>query len=325
MSLDADSVVDRRRLRRKVTFWRLITFVTVVGALAFAALRLSGDGKFLEAEHIARVTIDGFISDDRKQQDLLERIAEDDDVKALILSINSPGGTTTGSEALFESIRQVAEKKPVVAVMGTIATSGGYIAAIGADHIVARGNTITGSIGVLVQWAQVQQMLANLGIQFDEVKSSPLKAEPDPFTETPPEARAVLEAMVADSYNWFVELVAERRELTGIQARRLGDGRVYSGRQALSSGLIDAVGGESVAISWLNETHGIDANMEIKDWKPGSEFDFGLWSAVSGLATKLLGGEAGNLVAQMVQSARHGTSQLDGLLSVWHPSQRESD
>ncbi|MBL4757247.1 MAG: signal peptide peptidase SppA [Rhizobiales bacterium] len=325
MSLDADNLVDRRRLRRKVTRWRVIAIVAIIGALLFAATNIQGAGNFLPREQVARVTIDGFISDDHDQQALLEKIAEDNNVQALILHINSPGGTTTGSEALYEALRKVAAEKPIVAVMGTIATSGGYIAALGADHIIARGNTITGSIGVIFQWTQVTTLLTQLGIEFEEVKSSILKAEPSPFSETPPEARAVMEAMVADSYDWFLALVAERRNVDQARARILGDGRVYTGRQALEVGLIDGIGGEDAALRWLHEEHNIDEDIRVSDWKSGEDLGFGLFSSGVRLAGAVANGGIFRTLSDLLSQAANSNGRLDGLVSVWQAPETGSD
>ena len=196
MSLDADTLADRRRLKRRLFFWR----AGAVAAILIALIVLLAEGGFrFNQSHIARVTIGGIIVDDRYQQDMLERIAKDNSVKAVILSIDSPGGTTTGSEALYEAVRDLAEEKPVVAVLGTVAASGGYIAAISADHIVARGNTITGSIGVLFQWTQLEELLGNIGVEMREVKSSPLKAEPSPFHQASPQSIKVTQELIDSS------------------------------------------------------------------------------------------------------------------------------
>lgn len=322
MSLDADALVDRRRLRRKLGFWRVVAFIAVIIGLLAVALQFAGDPLALaRGPHVARVTIDGFIGDDRDQQELLRKIAKDSQVKALILSINSPGGTTTGAEALYEAVREVAEEKPVVATLGTIAASGGYIAAISADHIVARGNTITGSIGVIFQWAQVKDLLANWGIRFDEIKSSPIKAEPDPFTDTPEEARQILEAMVADSYDWFVGLVAERRKLGDAEARRLGDGRVYTGRQALQAKLIDAIGGEDVARDWLADEHNISRDLKVHEWRNGGVD--GDLSLVRSFANWVGLGAIFDYVGKQI--AGGAAVRLDGLMSVWQAPTQKTD
>src|SRR5690606_37690643 len=126
---------------------------------------------------------------------------------------------------------ELSKKKPTVATMGTVGASAAYMAAIATDHIVARRTTITGSIGVIFQFPEVSQLLDKVGVQMDEIKSSPLKAEPSPFHAPTPEARAVIESIVRDSYDWFVDIVAERRGLDRSDALVLADGRIYTGRQ----------------------------------------------------------------------------------------------
>jgi protease-4 len=316
VSLDADTLADRRRLKRRLFFWR---FGAVV-AVALALIVLVSDGGFpLRQSHIARVTVSGVIVDDRYQQEMLEKIADDGNVKAVILFIDSPGGTTTGSEALYEAVRELAEKKPVVAVLGTVAASGGYIAALSADHIVARGNTITGSIGVLFQWTQLQDMLGKIGVEMKEVKSSPLKAEPSPFHKTDPRALAATQEMIDASYDWFLRLVSERRAMDEATARRLGDGRVYTGWQAVENGLVDQLGGEDVAIAWLSTAHDIDEDLPVTDWDPRyPELGF------AGFMGRAMGHAFGEAVLVAADDLTGKTQQakrltLDGLTSVWQP------
>ncbi len=313
MSLEADALADRRRLRRKLSFWRIAAFVVAAVAIVVAIGIADQDSSFIPTNHVARVDINGIITDDRAQQEMLRRIAENDRAKALILSIDSPGGTTTGAEALFEAIRDVAEEKPVVATLGTIAASGGYIAAIGADHIVARGNTLAGSIGVVMQWPNATELLDSVGVDVRSVKSSPIKAEPTPFSETPPEAIAVLEDVVSDSYNWFIELVTERRGLTRAQANAVGDARVFTGRRAVDAGLADAIGGEAVARAWLEDNHGISAEVEIRSYYPRDALEryAGSEGLLRGLA-RLVG------ASRLAGLFPDGVA-LDGLVSVWHP------
>ncbi len=131
--------------------------------------------------HIARVTVSGIITDDRKMQELIERVGKADQVKAVILDIDSPGGTTTGGEAMYDAVRRLAEKKPVVAVCGTLATSAAYIVALATDRIFVYGNTITGSVGVIFQWADVTELLHTLGIKVEEVKSGPSEGRAEPL------------------------------------------------------------------------------------------------------------------------------------------------
>jgi len=312
VSLDADTLTDRRRLKRRLFFWR----VAAILAAAIALMTLLAEGGFyLPRAHIARVTIDGVIVDDRHQNEMLKKLGEDRSVRAVILSIDSPGGTTTGAESLYESVRELAEKKPVVAVLGTVAASGGYIAALSADHIVSRGNTITGSIGVVFQWAQLEKLLGNIGVEVQEVKSSPLKAEPSPFQATNPEALKVTREMIDSSYDWFLRLVAERRKLDDATARTLGDGRVYTGWQAVRKGLVDELGAEEEAIAWLSREHAIDAKLPVRDWTPAYP-DLGMASftgrALGEAAVTAIDGLTGK-----TQQAKRLT--LDGLTSVWQP------
>lgn len=312
MSLDADTLADRRRLKRRLFFWRAGAIVAVLAALIVFAAR---DGLMLPGAQIARVSINGIIVDDRAQQEMFEQLAEDDNVKAVILSIDSPGGTTTGAEALFESIREVADKKPVVAVLGTVAASGGYIAAISADHIVARGNTITGSIGVLFQWTQIEELLDNIGVEMKELKSAPLKAEPNPFHPTSPEAIRATQAMIDASYAWFLRLVSERRGMDEARTRELGDGRVYTGWQAVENGLVDELGGEEQAIAWLSSTHGIHEETPVRDWEPTPP-ELGM----AGFMGRALG-EATVTTIDGLSGKTQQTKRLtlDGLTSLWQP------
>ncbi|HHK73538.1 MAG TPA: signal peptide peptidase SppA, partial [Rhizobiales bacterium] len=264
MKTEARILLERRRLKRRLSVWRITAVIALL--LALGALVLKGDEDLGTpgGTHIARMSLSGFITDDRKQQDLLAKIAKAKRVKALILRINSGGGTTTGSEALFEAIRKVAKEKPVVAVLGTVAASGAYVAAISTDYIVARGNTITGSIGVIVQWPEIAGVLEKIGVKYREVKSSPLKASPSPFLVPDPKSMEITRAMVRDSYEWFRDLVAERRGLDADRAARLADGRIYTGRQALKEGLVDAIGGEDKAREWLTKERKIDAELKVK-------------------------------------------------------------
>ena len=244
MSLDADYVVERRRLKRRLTFWRVLGVVALVAAVVAAA------GRFdlrRQQDHVAQIAIGGLILDDPARDEVMKEGADDDKVKALLVKIDSPGGTYVGGEALYESLRRVGEKKPVVAIMGTTATSAGYMSALGSDHIVARSSTLTGSIGVILQTADVTGLLNKIGIKSVVVKSGPLKAQPNPLEKFLPAARKATEAIIADYFDMFVTLVAERRSLSREQVLKLADGRIFSGRQAKKAGLVDALGAEPEA------------------------------------------------------------------------------
>ena len=314
MSLDADALADRRRLKRRLFLWR----AGAVAAIAIALIALTARGSVFNRAQIARVEINGIITDDRDMQDLLKDLGDNPAIKAVILSIDSPGGTTTGSEALYESVRKVADKKPVVAVLGTVAASGGYIAALSADHVVARGNTLTGSIGVLFQWAQLSGLMEKIGVEMQSVKSAPLKAEPDPFHKPSAEALAVTRNLIASSYDWFLGLVAERRKIDPAMARKLGDGRIYTGFQAVQNGLVDEIGGEEQAVAWLAKEHKLSPMLPVETWKPKRPEDgYGFFGA------RALGEAfASGIFARTEKTLQTKTLTLDGLTSVWQAEPR---
>jgi protease-4 len=310
MNTEAELIVDRRRLKRHLTWWRIAAILLAVGALA-ALFWTPGNIKTFE-NHIARIRIDGLITGDQDTLDLLEKVGEAEKVKGVIIRIDSPGGTTAGSEAIFEAVRKIAKVKPVVAVMDTVAASGGYITAIAADHIVARGNTITGSIGVIFSFPEVSKLLETLGVRMEELKSGELKAEPSPYRPVSDKARAVSMEMVKDGYDWFTGLVAERRGLPIERVRVLADGRAYTGRQAIAVKLIDQLGGEELAVDWLKSEKKLGTDLEVVDWKPRSASESaGFGFAVADLVLKALGLESLRATANR--------AKLDGLLVLWHP------
>ncbi len=252
MSLDADTIVDRRRLRRKVTFWRVVAVLLVVAGIAAAIALSRRGGELAEASgnYIARLTIQGLIRGDEERVESLDRLGKSR-VRAVIIHVDSPGGTTAGAEQLYQSLRQLAGRKPTVVVVDGLAASGGYIAAMSADHIVSQDTSLVGSIGVLFQFPNFTDLLKTVGVKVEEIKSSPLKAAPNGFEPTSPEARAALEAIVKDSYDWFRGLVKERRHLDDAALDRVADGRVFTGRQGLEVKLVDELGNEQTAVAWL--------------------------------------------------------------------------
>lgn len=252
-------------MRRIFTFWRLFA-LAVLGLAIWSASRLDSVEIRGGGPHVARFEVAGLITADPERDALLRALAEDDAVAGLILHIDSPGGTVAGSEALYEAVRAVAARKPVVAQMEEVAASGGYIAAIAADHIVSRGNTITGSIGVVKQEVDARALLDELGVEITERRSSVYKAQPSPFTRLSPEVSEWQDEMIADAYAWFRGLVKERRGLSEAQLDEAANGRAYSGRQALERGLVDELGGPEAARDWLT-TQGVAASLPVKTAK----------------------------------------------------------
>ena len=300
MSLEADATLDRRRLKRRLTFWRLAAFVAVI-ALAFVALfhivPLTGK------DHIAEIGVTGLIVDDDLRGELLERLADNSRAKALIVNIDSPGGTTIGGETLFRDIRLVAEKKPVVSVVKTMGTSAAYMVAAATDHIVAGESSLTGSIGVLIQTAQFTGLLEKVGVSVEAIKSAPLKSAPSPLEPMTDEARIATQSVIDDTHTWFVDIIATRRNLAADKIQQVADGRLFTGRQALRLGLIDEVGGRREAREWLSKTHKLST------------------------ALPLLKIEAKNSGSQIVDRFMNMIGKiklsegliLDGLISLWQP------
>lgn len=320
MSLDSDYLVDRRRLRRKLGFWRVAAFLAALaGILAFGAATTGKDAVLRGQAHIARVEVRGLVTGDRDTLEMLQKLSENNAAKGVILSIDSPGGTVTGSEAIFDQIRRVAAKKPVVAVVDGMAASGAYIAAMASDRIFARETSLVGSIGVLVQYPNVSDLLGRIGVKVEDVKSTPLKASPNPFEPTTPEARAALASIVDVTYVWFKRLVTQRRGISGADLAIAADGRVFTGEQAMPLKLIDDLGSERAAIAWLETQKGVAKDLPVRDWKPDNAAErFGLWTMAA--ATARLAGLS-RLAAFMDQAGEAvETARLDGVLAVWHPS-----
>jgi protease IV len=316
--IEAETVIERRRLRRRLTAWRLTAVVLAVFVIALVMAgdqRLAGSGSFLP--HIARVSVSGLITDDQKMLELLDKVGKSSQVRAVILDINSPGGTTTGGEAMYDAIRRLAEKKPVVAVCGTLATSAAYIVALATDRIFVYGNTITGSVGVIFQWADVSELMRTLGVKVEEVKSGPLKAVPNPFEPTDEKGRVLAAEMVQEAKVWFVDLVGKRRNLEPSAVPGLTDGRVYSGRQALALKLVDEIGDERAAKKWLQEERDVTPGLSVVEWKPKSESG-GIWGWLFGPIASFFGVTAGNF-ASLFGQVSEGL-RLDGLVSLWHPA-----
>lgn len=312
----ADDLIDRRRLRRKLTFWRALTIIVVLLAIGGMAAWFSTDGTG-SGTHIAKVRITGTITQDEKLLERLEKIRKSPRVAGVIVQIDSPGGTTTGGESIFEAVRKIAAEKPVVAEVGTLAASAGYMIASATDHIVARQSSIVGSIGVLIQYPDVTGLMDKVGIKLEEVKSSPLKAAPSPFKPTNDEERAMVRRLIMDSYDWFVDIVANRRSMTREQALALADGSIFTGRQGLKNKLVDALGGEEEAVAWL-ESKGVEPDLKVIEWKPkeGTASLLLSQSLVRNIARALgLPEQSGDVVRELGMERLF----LDGLVSVWHP------
>lgn len=316
----ADELIDRRRLRRKVSFWRIAAFV-ILGILLLALIAFAARDSVLfvaQSDHIAKVEITGVITNDKPMLDLLNKVAEEENVKAVVLEISSPGGSTVGGEAIYEAVRDLADKKPVVTTVGTLAASAGYMIASATDQIVVRRSSIVGSIGVLFQYANVTELLDKVGVDIKTVKSAPLKAEPNPFNETSPEAVEMIDRVVQDTYNWFVDIVSERRNMSRSQTLTLADGSIFTGAQALENGLVDQIGGEDNAIDWLEKEKSIAEDLEVITYKPKRPQD-GIFQNPAALVkiARFFGFNLTDSDAREIGKELQERLFLDGLVSIW--------
>ncbi len=312
--MDSEAILERRRLRRRASFWRVTAFVILLVAIFIGASVAWNKGELAGVAgggQVADIKVDGFIATRPDAVKLIDRAADAATVKAILLHIDSGGGAASGGEALYRAVRRASEKKPVVAVIDGLGASAAYMTAIAADHVVARETAITGSIGVIFQYGHFEELLQKIGAKYEEVKSAPLKGEPSIFREPDPAAAAMLKSVVDDTYDWFVGLVAERRNLSDTQARRLADGSIYTGRQALRLKLIDEVGGDPEARAWLAAKKDVSEDLPLREWKPDQSY-FSMFGA-DAVASLLrgLGIEAG---AAAILPRR---LTVDGLLSVW--------
>jgi len=323
MSLDADQIVDRRRMRRKLTFWRVLAIAVIVLAIAgVAALGSNRMGLIGVRPYIARVTIEGLIRGDQDRVQALDRLAQSSPARAVIVHVDSPGGTTAGSEQLFDSLSRLRDRKPLVIVVDSMAASGGYITALAGDHIVAQQTSLVGSIGVLFQYPNVTDLLDKIGVKVESVKSTPLKAAPDGFEPTSPEARAALESIIKDSYAWFKGIVQDRRHLNDDELQTVVDGRVFTGHQAIDLKLVDELGDEREAVAWLAKEKNVDSKLPVRDYQLHSRFsDLPFLHAA---AVAMLDAAGLTALARQLDDwdtvAAVERFNLDGLLALWHPA-----
>ena len=271
--MKVDYLVDRAKLKKSLGRWKIASL-----SLFFALLLLTfGNGiKFIKKDYIARIPIEGVIYEDLHSVDVLKDVAKDKHIKAVILYINSPGGTTTGGESMYRAIKKISAVKPVVTVMGGSATSGAYMASLGGQYIIAHHTTITGSIGVLLQSFEITEIAEKLGIKFKNYKSSLLKASPLPTEKASKQSEIMLSSLIKNQHKFFTSLVAENRKISGAKLRIVTNGAVYTGKQALDSGLIDALGDEDTALQWLQKEKGLPNNLEIVELeikRPTSKID----------------------------------------------------
>ena len=304
MALNADLLLDRLRLKQQAKKWRLIAIAIAVIAAMVLYNRGSGFSP-IPSNYIARISIEDIILDDKPTLDMIDSVMEDNHAKAVILWLDTPGGGALAGQEIYLKLLKLGKKKPIVAVMRTMATSAGYMVALGADHIIAREGSITGSIGVLLETFEATALAEKIGIKPIVIKSGSNKAIPNPFEKLTADQQIVVESVIKDFFAWFVDIVAERRKLPRETVENLADGRIYTGRQALKVKLIDGLGGEDEAVAWLAKSKNIDDTLDIRDVKPERPVT-SFFEQLSGIAT-------GKFTSHLLQ-------RLDGLVSIWQPN-----
>jgi protease-4 len=235
----------------------LVLFVTVF----FYAYFTGGDSKalsLLSGEGVGVLQIQGAIDDSHSILSELKRFKEAPWIKAIVIRIDSPGGAVAPTQEIFEEIQKMKNKKPLIASMGGMATSGGYYIASACDQIVANPGTLTGSIGVIMQLGNLEELMKKIGVKSYNVKSGANKDVGSPFQPLSSEGKAILQSLVDNVHNQVVGAVAEARSMDPAEVRKLADGRVYSGAQAKELGLVDQLGNLEDAIELAAKRAGLE-------------------------------------------------------------------
>jgi len=307
MAMDADTLLDRLRLKRQIRFWRLLAIVAFVATLAALTGQVGVDNvsKLEMRDYVARFQVEGMILDDIERDTLLKEVKENQHIKAVIVHIDSPGGTAVGGERLYKTLLEVNQVKPVVAVMKTMATSAAYMSALATERIFAQEGTITGSIGVIMQLVRVTELAEKIGLQPVNYKSAPLKATPSPLEEGSEKVDEAAQALVDAFFSYFKGLVKKERRLDENTLALVTDGRVFTGAQAIEYQLVDAIGSEHDAIAWLEAEKGLKPALPVKEIEV--ERDPEEWFR------KALG--------SMVDWVPSPVSSSQGLLAIWRPAQ----
>lgn len=222
-------------------------------------------GGFSLGDRIAVLPIEGIIGDDRGVLEQIRRFREDRSIKGYVIAINSPGGSVGPSQSIYSELRRLREEddRPVIASIGGVGASGGYYIALGADSIFALPGSLTGSIGVIMELPEIRELMDKVGVDVRVIKSAEHKDVGSMFREMSPGDSAVLNSLVQDVYDQFVDAVAAERKLTRARLLPVADGRVLTGRQAQASGLVDRMGNVQDAIATAGRMAGLGSDPKV--------------------------------------------------------------
>jgi protease IV len=262
--LRTGNALPRRSLAKPIAI-AVVAFMTLSGIVLAIMSTARGDGGLGFGARIALIEVHGVITDDAGTIRQIRRFRRDSSVRGYVVSIDSPGGVVGPSQSIFRELKRIREEDgvPVVASIGGVGASGGYYVALGADSIYALPGSITGSIGVIMELPDASALLDRVGVRFDVVKSAEHKDIGSPFRRMSEGDRDLLEAMVMDVYDQFVEVVVDERGMSRAAVEAVADGRIVSGRQALASGLIDGLGNIQDAIGVAGRMAGLGSDPRV--------------------------------------------------------------
>lgn len=268
-------------------------FVVVIIAIVIIVALVSRDSKFDFSDKVAVIEIKGVILDPTEVNDALREYAKRDDVKAIVLRIDSPGGAVGPSQEIYREVMRIRSTKKVVASMGSVAASGGYYIAAAADKIFANPGTITGSIGVIIEFMNTEELFKKIGVKGTTIKSGRFKDTGSPLREMTEADKKLLGDVVGDIHSQFVTAVAQGRNMKYEEVAVIADGRIFSGAQAMKLGLVDQLGSLDDAIAEVARLAGIEEKHSVI--YPVKKH---------GLLKELLTGEAGSYFQNMVSGTR---------------------
>lgn len=244
-------------------FVLLVLIAMVFSAVVFSVSAISGKRKsLLPSEKVGVVTVEGVITDARDTVQQLEELGKDDSIRAVVVRIDSPGGAVAPSQEIYGAVRELKKKKKVVASIGTIGASGGYLIACAADRIVANPGSITGSISTVMHLLNAEGLLSKIGLKPSVIKSGKYKDMGTPSREITPEERALLQSVIDDMNDHFIETIGGDRKIAREKVKAIADGRIFSGRQAKQAGLIDELGDMNHAITLAGTMSGMKGKPE---------------------------------------------------------------
>ena len=277
--------------------------VLIMGSMAAVRFFVFNDTKSF-GDKFGLVHVEGFIADSRQVNQWIAELREDDDVKGVVIRVNSPGGAVSPAQEMFMAVKRLAGVKPVVVSMGAVAASGGYYLAAPAHKIVASPGTLTGSIGVKMELANLEGLMDKLGIRHESLASGRLKNAGSPYQPLTPEDRSYLQALVMDMYGQFLKDVSESRGIEMDKLKAVADGRALTGRQALKAGLVDELGGLDEAFEALKELSRVTKDLPVIEGPKTEESlvrDL-LFGLMNGVMDRLIDGYSAPLPQQRYQA-----------------------